>query len=58
MKDYNKKLMKDIKVFLNNKSKKKWQYGLQQYKNLPEDEKRKLVEYITNYHKIRKNTSL
>ena len=58
MKDYNKKLMKDIKVFLNNKTKKKWQYGLQQYKNLPEDEKQKLVEYITNYHKIRKNTSL
>ena len=58
MKDYHKKLMKDIKVFLKNKTKKKWQYGLQQYKNLPEDEKQKLVEYIKNYHKRRKITSL
>ena len=38
--DYKKRLMKDIKVFPKEKKKKKQQ----QYRNLPEDEKQKLVE--------------
>ena len=42
-----KKLVKDIKVFLKKKKKKK-QYGRGQYKNLLEDEKQKLVEYRKN----------
>ena len=35
------------------KKKKKQQYGCERYKNLPEDEKQKLVEYRknTNYEK-------
>ena len=36
--------MKYIKVFLK-KKKKKQQCGVERYKNLPEDEKQKLVEY-------------
>ena len=40
-----KKLLKDIKVFLKKKNEKKWQYGRERYKNLPEDEKQKLAEY-------------
>ena len=36
--------MKDIKVFLQKKKKRKQQYGCERYKNLPEDEKQ-LVEY-------------
>ena len=43
-----KKLVKDIKVFLKNKKKKKQTYGHEQYKNLPEDEKQKLSEYRKN----------
>ena len=31
--------MKDIKVFVKNKNKKKQQYGCERYKNLSEDEK-------------------
>ena len=39
--------------------KKKHQYGREQYKYLPEDEKQKLVEYIKKYSKMEKliNTS-
>ena len=37
--------MKHIKVFLKKKKKKKQQYGCERYKNLPEDEKQKLVQY-------------
>ena len=40
-----KKLLKDIKVFLKKENEKKWQYGRERYKNLPEDEKQKLAEY-------------
>ena len=40
-----KKLVKDIKMFLKKKKKKKQQYGRERYKNLSEDEKQKLVEY-------------
>ena len=38
-KDYKKKFVKDIKIFL--KKKKKQQYGRERYKNLLEDEKQK-----------------
>ena len=53
-----KKLMKNMKVFLKKKKKKKQQYGHEQYKNLPEDDKQRLVEYRKNYYKMRKNTLL
>ena len=39
------KLVKGIKIFLKKKKKKKWQHGLERYKNLSEDKKQKLVEY-------------
>ena len=39
-----KKLVKDIQIFLK-KKKKKQIYGCEQNKNLPEDEKQKLVVY-------------
>ena len=45
MKDYKKKLVEDIKVFLKKKNKKKQQYAIEQYKNLCKDEKEKLLEY-------------
>ena len=44
-----KKLVKEINVFL--RKKKKHQYGQKQYKNLPEDEERELVEYIKSFIK-------
>ena len=37
------------------KKKKKWQYGRERYKNLSENEKQKLVEYIKNYSRMKKN---
>ena len=37
---------------------KKTQHGPEQYKNLPEDEKRKLVEYSKKYYKMRESVSL
>ena len=40
-----KKLVKDIKIFLKKKKKKKQQYGQKCYKNLSEDEKQNLVGY-------------
>ena len=40
-----KKLVKDIKMFLKKKKKKKQQYGRERYKNLSEDEKQKLADY-------------
>ena len=40
-----KKLVKGIKIFLKKKKKKKWQHGLERYKNLSKDKKQKLVEY-------------
>ena len=39
-----KKFLKDVRVFLRKKKGKKWQYGCERYKNLPEDEKQKLIE--------------
>ena len=47
-KNYKKKLMKDIKIFLKKKKKKKQQYGCECYKTLSEDEKNKLVVYRKN----------
>ena len=41
-----------ISVFL--KKKKKRQYGRERYKNLSEDEKRKLIEYRKKYYKMKK----
>ena len=51
-----KKLIKDVKIFLQ-KIKKKQQYGHECYKNLLEDEKQKLVEY-EKYSRIRRNSLL
>ena len=45
--------MKDIKIFL--KKKKKRQYGREHYKNLPEGEKQKHVEYREKYDRMRKS---
>ena len=53
-KGYQKQLMKDIKVFLKKEEKRKQQYGQEQCKSLPGDEKQKLVEYIKQYYKMRK----
>ena len=43
-----KNLVKGIKVFLKKKEKKKQQYGSERCKNLPEDEKQRLLEYRKN----------
>ena len=40
-----KKLVKDIKIFLRKKKKKNRRYDRECYKNLTEDEKQKLAEY-------------
>ena len=40
------------------KEEEKWQYGHERYKNLPEDEKEKLVEYRKKYYTMRKNIIL
>ena len=52
-----KTLVKDIKIFLKKKIKKKRQYGRGRYKNLSGDEKQQLVEYRKKY-KMRKNALL
>ena len=49
-----KKLLKDIKIFLRKKKKKKQQYGCERYKNLSEDKKSKLVEFRKRYKKLEK----
>ena len=51
-----KKLAKDIKIFL--KKKEKRQYGCERYKNLSEDVKQKLVEFRKKYYRMRKNAIL
>ena len=53
-----KKLVKNIRVFLKKKKKKKRQYGRERYKYLPEDEKQKLVEYRKKVLQNEKNASL
>ena len=50
-----KKLLKDAKIFLNKKNKKRQQYCCECYKNLSENEKNKLVEHRKKYYKMRKN---
>ena len=50
--------MKDIKIFLEKKKKKKQQYGRERYKNFSEDEKNKLVEYRKKYYRMIENTLL
>ena len=40
------------------RNRKKQHYGCEEYKNLPEDEKQKLIEYRKKYYKMRKNTLL
>ena len=40
-----KKLVKDIKIYLKKERKKKRQYGRERYKKVLEDEKQNLVEY-------------
>ena len=57
-KDYKRKLVKNIEVSLKKEKKKKWQYGSEQYKNLPEDKEQKLAEYRKKYYKMRKNALL
>ena len=46
-----KKLVKDIKIYLKKKKKKKQDYGSERYKNLSKDEKQKPVEYRENIAK-------
>ena len=46
-----KKLVKDIKIYLKKKKKKKQDYGSERYKNLSKDEKQKPVEYRKNIAK-------
>ena len=53
-----KKLVKDIKVFLKKKKKKKGQCGCGRYKNLSEVEKKKLLEYRKKCYKMRKKALL
>ena len=53
-----KKLVKDVKIFLKKKKKKKQQDGCERYKNLSEDEKQNLVEYIIKYFKMGRNVPL
>ena len=43
-----KKLMKDVKIFLKKKKKKKQQYGRESYKNLSEDEKKSFLSIKEN----------
>ena len=54
-KDFKKKLVKDIKVFLRKKKKVSDNMIVNDNKNLPEDEKQKLVQYRKKYYKMRKN---
>ena len=52
-----KRFVKHISLFKEEKEKKQ-QYGSERYKNLPEDEKQRLVGYRKKYYKMRKNTPL
>ena len=58
MKDYKKKLLKDIKIFLKKKRNKNRQYGHERYKNLSEIKENKLVEYRKKYYRTKKNALL
>ena len=50
--------MKDIKIFLKKKKKKKWEYGRERYKNLWEDKKQTVAEYRKKYYKMKKSALL
>ena len=52
------KIMKDIKIFLKKKKNRKQVYGCEQYKNLSEFEKQRLVEYRKRYYEMLKNKHL
>ena len=49
--------MKDISLSEEEKEKKQ-QFDCERYKNLPEDEKQKFVDYRKKYYKMRKKTVL
>ena len=51
-----KKIMKDIKIFLKKKNKQNQtrQYDRECYNNLSEEEKQELVEYRRKYYRIKK----
>ena len=53
---HKRKLVKDINAFLKNK--KMWLYCCDWYKNLPKDEKQRLVEYRKKYYNMRINSLL
>ena len=53
-----KKLMKDIKIFLKKKKKKSNNMVVKVTKILSEEEKQKLVEYRKKYYRMRKNVIL
>ena len=55
-KRFKKCLVKDIKIFLKKKKKQKIirEYGREQYNNLPENEKQRLVEYKKRYYEMQK----
>ena len=57
-KDYKKKLVKDIKIFVKRKKKNQRQYGCERYKNLLEEEKQKRVSNRKKYYRMRKNVIL
>ena len=44
-------LVNDIEIFLKKKTE-KGQYGCEHYKNLPKDEKQKIVEYRKKYSRM------
>ena len=44
--------------FSKKEKEKQLQYGRKQYKNLPEDNKKRLVEYRKYYYKVRRNALL
>ena len=46
--------MEDIEIFPKKKKRKKQQYGPKRYKNLPKNEKQKLVEHRKIYYNKRK----
>ena len=58
-KDYNKKLVKDIKqCFSQEENENMQKSGRERYKNLPENEKKMLFKYLKIYYKMRKNVLL
>ena len=52
-----KKRSQKISNLSEEETEKEQQYGCKQYKNFPENEKQRLVEYKKNYFEMWKNTS-